>query len=262
MATTRLPFLFLVSFLVSALLSGCSLPSISGEAGYGQFSFSGKAGYTLATTPTNPRNDIRSSLGFDDPEPFPYVHAQAGLGPVLVTASGFQLSTSGTGTLEAQFGSIPVGTAVHADMDVTSIRGTVYAFDLFDILPVPFVSLKPGIGVDYFDVSLKADALSGSVKEDFDTKAPIPILAARAGVNLGIVEGIVEAGGIKIDYQDEINGTFLDLEGLLKVHPASNLTLFAGYRYINVDGDGKDGNNKYDVGLILQGWMVGGGLRF
>ncbi len=258
MATTRLSILF----LVSALLSACSLPTISGAGGYGQFSFSGKAGYTLASTPSNPRNDIRSSLGFDDPEPFPYVHGEAGVGPVLVTASGFQLSTSGSGTLEAQFGSIPVGTAVHADMDVTSMRGTVYAFDLFDIIPLPFVSLKPGIGVDYFDISLKAEALSGAVKEDFTQKAPIPILAARAGVNLGIVEAVLEGGGIKIDYQDEIDGTFLDLEGLLKVHPASNLTLFAGYRYINVDGDGKDGNNRYDVGLVLQGWMVGGGLKF
>ena len=258
MANTRLPFLF----LVSALLSACSLPTISGTAGYGQFSFSGKAGYTLASSPSNLRNDIRSSLGFDDPEPFPYVHGEAGVGPFLVTASGFQLSTSGSGTLEAQFGSIPVGTAVHADMDVTSLRGSLYFFDLFDIVPLPFVSLKPGIGVDYFDVSLKAEALSGAVKEDFTQKAPIPILAARAGVNLGIVEAVLEGGGIKIDYQDEIDGTFLDLEGLLKVHPMSNLTLFAGYRYINVDGDGKDGNNRYDVGLVLQGWMVGGGLKF
>ena len=258
MATTRLSILF----LVSALLSACSLPTISGAGGYGQFSFSGKAGYTLASTPSNPRNDIRSSLGFDDPEPFPYVHGEAVTRTGPTPASGFQLSTSGSGTLEAQFGSIPVGTAVHADMDVTSMRGTVYAFDLFDIIPLPFVSLKPGIGVDYFDISLKAEALSGAVKEDFTQKAPIPILAARAGVNLGIVEAVLEGGGIKIDYQDEIDGTFLDLEGLLKVHPASNLTLFAGYRYINVDGDGKDGNNRYDVGLVLQGWMVGGGLKF
>ncbi len=258
MAKTRLPLLF----LFSCLLAACSLPSISGEAGYGQFSFAGKAGYSTTSSALPVRNDIRSSLGFDDPEPFPYLHAQAGVGPVLVSASGFQLSTSGSGTLDAQFGTIHAGTAVHTDMDVTSIKGTVYMFDLFDILPVPFVSLKPGLGVDYFDVSLKADALSGSVKEDFDTRAPIPILAARAGVNLGIVEGVLEGGAIKIDYQDEINGTFMDLEGILKVHPASNFTLFAGYRYINVDGDGKDGDNKYDVGLVLKGWMVGGGLRF
>lgn len=258
MVSPRLPLLF----CLFALVSGCSLPTISGEAGYGQFSFSGKAGYSLSSSATTARNDIRSSLGFNDPEPFPYIHGKAGLGPVLVTASAFQFSTSGSGTLEAQFGSISAGTAVHADMDVTSIRGSVYFFDVFDIVPLPFVSLKPGVGVDYFDISLKADALSGSVNEDFDTKAPIPILAARAGVDLGVVEGVLEAGGIKIDYQDEIDGTFLDLEALLKVHPTSNFTLFAGYRYINVDGKGKDGDNNYDVGLILQGWMVGGGLRF
>ncbi len=258
MAKLRIPLLF--SF--SALLCACSAPTLSGDLGYGQFSFSGKVGYSLTSSSTPIRNDVRSSLGFDDPEPFPYARAKAGFGPILVSASAFQLSTSGSGTLDAQFGSISAGTQVHADMDITSIRGSVYLFDVFDIVPLPFVSLKPGVGVDYFDISLKADALSGAVQEDFDTKAPIPILAARAGVDLGIVEGVVEAGGIKIDYGDELDGTFLDLEGMVKVHPAANFTLFAGYRYINVDGKGKDGDNNYDVGLILQGWMIGGGLRF
>jgi len=250
-------------FCLSALLSSCSLPTISAEAGYGQFSFSGKVGYTLAASPTtNGRNDIRSSMGFDDPEPFPYLHASAGVGPVFVSASAFKFSTSGSGTLEAQFGSISAGTPIHADMDMTSIRGSVYFFDVFDLLPLPFVSLKPGVGLDFFDISLKADALSGAVKEDFATQAPIPILAARAAVDLGFAEAVLEGGGIKIDYQDEIDGIFLDLEGVLKFHPTSNLTLFAGYRYINVDGSGKDDDNTYDVGLILQGWVIGGGLTF
>ena len=60
----------------------------------------------------------------------------------------------------------------------------------------------------------------------------------------------------------DAGGRFLDFEALVEVNIAPLAHIFAGYRLIDMDGDGDTGNDVYGVDLQLRGWTIGGGLRF
>ncbi len=254
---------FVVS-ISSFLAYGCSTFSISGDAAYTRLELGGEVGFTLASSPTlNTRNDIQDAFGFDEPENQPYGRIQVEAGPVDITMSGFSFDAKQSGTLEASFGSLRRNTDVETDFSLLNLRSTLYFFDVFDIIPLPYVSLMPGIGVELFDLDIDCKEKITNRKEDISITGGLPIVSAKAQVDVGIFQVILEGGGLKVDYKDEIDGTFYDLEGLVKVFPVKNLSFFAGYRYVNLDGDGKDNDdNKYDIDLSIKGFFVGGGLRF
>jgi len=153
-------------------------------------------------------------------------------------------------------------------MELTNLRAAFYFFDFFDVLPIPGLRLKPGIGVDYFDLMIQADA-GGGVSERIDTQALIPIGCLQAGLEVWVFEALMEGGFMQVPQgfvekytDDDYDGTFFDLEGLLKWHPHQNVTLFVGYRYISFDGKGDAGENRFELDSGIRGWMVGGGLKF
>jgi hypothetical protein len=83
----------------------------------------------------------------------------------------------------------------------------------------------------------------------------------RAELDLDWVGLVAEVGYISIDV-DDVDATLLDLEGLIEFRPANWVNLFAGYRMIDLDVQGIDDNERYDVDLQLGGFLVGGGFRF
>jgi hypothetical protein len=49
---------------------------------------------------------------------------------------------------------------------------------------------------------------------------------------------------------------------MLEWYPVPLAHAFVGYRYIGVEGSGETGGDDFATDLQIQGWFVGGGVRF
>ena len=58
----------------------------------------------------------------------------------------------------------------------------------------------------------------------------------------------------------DVDGTYWDVEALLRYQATGLIEIFAGYRFINIDVEGEADGQRFDSDLILSGWMVGGGI--
>lgn len=243
-----------------------SVPACGGlggtaSAGYTQMSLSGdialaptSGGVSLGTI----RQDVESALGLDDASGSPYVRGDVNAAIVTFTASAFQYDQSGTGTLTANFGNISAGTQVRSDVELWNLQGAA----LFELLNIGPVRLAPGIGVNYFTGDIDVSSLTGpSITENVSVDAPIPLLFGEGEVKLGNLRGIVDVGWISGEYGD-VDGTYLDLAGTVRMEIAAHLEVFAGYRWLEADIKGTVDGQAFQGDLVLQGWFLGGSLRF
>ena len=227
-------------------------------AGYMQSELSGDLGLAPSFAPAavSTSVDVEDSFGVSD-EGSPYVRLEAAAGPLNFTASAFRYDSDSTGTLQANFGDITAGLLVNTETEFFNAKGAV----TFDILDVGFLRLSPGLAVDYFDIDVSVTAVGLGAQENLDVQAPVPMLFAQAEATVGPVAATVDVGGIAIDVGD-VDGTYFDVEALLRVAPVSHIEVFAGYRWINMDGKGTADGQDFDADLTLQGWFLGGGFTF
>lgn len=250
-----------LSALVLLGLAACGGVGGTVSAGYTQMSLSGD----IALAPTaggvslgSIQQDVESALGLDDPSGSPYLRGDVNAAIVTFTASAFQYDQSGTGTLTANFGNISAGTQVRSDMELWNLQGAAL-FELLNLGPVRFA---PGLGVNYFTGDIGVASLTGpSISENVSIDAPLPLLYGEAEVALGTLRGIVDIGWISGEYGD-VDGTFLDLAGTVRLELAKHAELFAGYRWIEADVKGTVDGQAFQGDLVLQGWFLGGSLRF
>lgn len=249
-----------VGLVVSLLvLPSCMDLEARAYAGYMQAELTGELGLA-PTAPTTAigRVGLEDSFGSGE-EGSLYARVDATASIFNVTASAFRYDSTGQGTLEAEFGGLQQGLLVDTEVDFLNAKFGV----TFDLIDLGFIRLSPGVAVDYFDLDMSVSAappLSGEA-ESLDLQAPVPMLFVQAEGDVGPVSGIVEVGGMSADYGD-VDGTFIDVEALLRVAPFSNVELFAGYRYISLEGTGDASGQEFDADLALQGWFVGGGVTF
>ena len=242
------------------LLCSCETWFVEADAGYAQLQFAG----TVALAPSGgglpvsaTTVDLEHELGLEDPIGAPYGRVQAGLGPWGLTASGFSLSDVADGRVTRQFGNITVGTDVHTEVKMINLKSAL----TFDVLDTPFLTISPGIAIDYFDFDVNVSAPSLGVSERLKAQAPVPLLFGQVTTSLGPVAASLEGGWMSADVGDA-NGTFLDLEAMLRLRVGLGAHLFAGYRYISIDANGVASGQRFDADFNLQGWMVGAGYRF
>ncbi|MBK8980600.1 MAG: hypothetical protein IPM29_32250 [Planctomycetes bacterium] len=245
---------------LGAVACGCSAPGARVHLGYMQSQVSGE----LALAPssglplTSPLAiDVESGLGLDEPAPSVLVRAELDAGPVRVTASAFQYSESGSGTLTSSFGNIPINADVDSDLDFVALK-TAATFDILDLGPV---RISPGIGVDLFDMKASVTERLTQTTEDVDELFPIPMLFLQGEVEVGPVGAIVDIGGMDVGYGD-FSGTFIDIEALVYYEPVEHVEVFAGYRWISLDADGTVDDQDFVADLVIQGWFLGGGVSF
>lgn len=253
--------LLLLVFLLS-FCSGCSLVGLGGsdyliQAEAGMFQISPDGNLALEDSGGATLNNSLEDLGLDDSESRPYAKASLRLGSNEISLSGFQMDSSGTGTVTAAFGNITAGTPVVSSLEMTNAK-LLYRWYLVDL---PMISVGPGIGFDYIDINAKATASSLSLTEEFDGKAPIPMPGISAEFRLGGLRAFADLYGMKADVSD-IDGTFLDLEGGLRYSPISKVEATVGYRLISIDISGKDGTRDFDVDYSLPGLFFSAGIRF
>jgi hypothetical protein len=223
-----------------------------------QAELSGDAGLAASASPGTVSGsiDVEDSLGIDE-EGSGYVRAEAGVSFINVTASAFQYDSSGTGVLQANFGNIPAGITVDTDLEIIVVKGALH----FDVLDLGFLRLSPGVAVDYFGTDLTATAVGAGFSEDLDIDVPVPMPFLQTEVIVGPVAATLEGGAMAVDYSD-VEGTYIDLEGLVRWTPLPHVEVFGGYRWIDADTDGTADGQDYDADVTLQGWMVGGGFTF
>lgn len=227
-------------------------------AGYIETELSGEVGLEGGVGPVVATSnvDVQDSLGLGK-EGSPYFRADLGTGIVNITGSVFSYDAKGDGLLTANFGGISAGVPVQTDLEFLNIKGAI-TFDLINIGPV---RLSPGVAVDYFDWKMQVTTTALNVTEQLNAEVPVPLLFAQGEVTLGPVAALVDFGGMKASWGD-IDGTYYDLEALLRVNPFSKIELIAGYRWIAVESTGESNGQRYDADVELQGWFVGGGLAF
>lgn len=239
-------------------LPSCTDLEFRAYAGYMQAELSGDVGLASSGAPNivSSTIDIDDSLGLED-EGSVYARVEAEAGIVRVTASAFQYDSTQLGTLQADFGNIPAGITVDTDLELNVLKGAV----TFDVIDFGFLRVSPGIAVDYFDVDMTVTAVGIGIAEDLDIDVPVPMPFVEVEGAVGPVALTVGGGGMQVDYSD-VEGTYWDVEGLLRFSPVDHFELFAGYRWIDVDGGGTADGQDYDTNLTLQGWFVGAGLVF
>lgn len=254
----------LVSTLALSLagLSACSLPRLDAMARYGQYGLDGDI--AISSSGASASNDI-DTLGLDDTEGAAGAVVDFKWGMPHLSISTQSTSYSGDGTLDADISfdgnTIDAGTDVASDLDLDLTTGVL----TFDVLPGP-VELGLGFGVTLvgFDMKFVEDGTGETV--DTDERAPIPVLAARAGMQFGSLEVGGLLSGMSVNSGDVDASLFdLDLFGRWNFiggedHLGGSLVL--GWREVNFDVDYEDGDDDVNLDLGYSGPYIGLLVRF
>jgi hypothetical protein len=60
----------------------------------------------------------------------------------------------------------------------------------------------------------------------------------------------------------DVKGTWIDIEGLANFNVFGPFELFAGYRYISIDTEGEADGQAFEADVVLEGWILGGGISW
>lgn len=254
MQTRRLT-LFVLLLLASSMTS-CFQLQVHAQAGYARLAADGDVGYRNGSSGAAVAQDVESAFGLGDDQGSPYVRGMIDFGVPQLSVSAFQFEDDGSGTLQADFGDIPAGFSVRSELEMTNVKGA-YAFEI----PLGPVSISPGIAVDYFDLSMRVQDQFGALTQDVDLEGPVPLAFLRGELDLSFVSALVELGYMEVSV-DDVDGSLLDVEAQLAVHPVPLLELFVGYRMLNLKVDGEVDGDQFDTDLTIDGFMIGGGVRF
>lgn len=238
------------------LLPACYQFEVAAQAGYAQVSVDGDFGYVQNSSAAAVQQDIGSAFGLGGDAGAPYARVVLDTGVPVLSVSGFTFDDSGTGTLQASFGSIAGSLPVRSELSFSNVKAA-YAFQI----PIGPVSISPGLAVDYFDIDLNVQSVLLATTERVNLSGPLPLAFLRGECALGPVNALAEVGYIGATI-DGVDASLLDIEAQLQVRPTSWLDLFVGYRYLALNAQGVVSNDSYDVDLTVSGFMLGGGFRF
>ncbi|HEB52185.1 MAG TPA: hypothetical protein ENI87_02900 [bacterium] len=239
------------------LLLGCVPVGASGQVGYARMKVAGQLALDAAGNQGSIEQGVDSAFGLGQGEGSPYYRAQVDFGGPVVTASAFWLRDSGRGELADAFGGFASGTSVASRLDVAVAKiGASYDFDL------GLVKVSPGVLFDVFALDFSARELTLNGREEIDDIVFVPMPAVRAESRLGSFAVVAELGGIAASGSGDNEGRFFDAEAMLEWSPLPLAHLFAGYRLLDIDGSGRSGTESFAVDLQIEGWMIGGGVRF
>lgn len=255
--------LFVVSVLFAVLLSGavfsgCSAPSVSAAPLLGFTKLKGDfAASSGAVTASNDFED----LGIDERETEAGARVDLKWGAPHLTFSFARVDQSGDGTTTAQLENdgvtIPVGATVSSDIELT--RGA--AIVTFDVLPTDVVELGLGFGVELMQIDGTITATVGGNSIETDETVPLPVVAGRATVNVGIFDVSLLATGMNVSIDgDEVNFLDLDLQARMSVFEHGRLVV--GYRDWSADLEYDDDGDQIEADLELEGPYIGFALTF
>ncbi len=251
------------------LLCSVSCTSLDARVSAGYFQSEVRGQFALDTSTASAQlgsiqTDIEDNFGIDEASSSPYVRADLSMPFGRVAISGFRYDESGTGQLPAgaTFGDIGLGqtstTAISTDLTVQNIKVS-WTYDLIDL---PLLRVSPGLAVDIFDIETEVRSVTPiSAFEQVEVFAPVPMIYVQGELDLGYVAANLDIGAMDVDLPDA-DGTYWDIDAMIRVRPGGPVEFFAGYRFIHIDGDGEAEGQAFDANLQLNGWFLGGGVTF
>ncbi|MGK0205953.1 MAG: hypothetical protein ACI89X_002289 [Planctomycetota bacterium] len=244
--------------LLLASFAGCVPFGVSGQVGYTQMKVGGELALTSGTGNLQAiEQGVDSAFGLGDGQGSPYLRGQLDFGAPVVSASVFWLRETGQGQLADSFGGLLQGTVVESTLDLAVAKITAsYDFDL------GLVKVSPGVLFDVFALDFRAREQTLMSSEEIDDIAFLPMAFLRAETGLGPVNAVAELGYLEFSSIDGKHGQFLDFEAMVEWFPLPLGHIFAGYRYISTKGEGDTGSGDFATDLQIQGWVIGGGIRF
>jgi len=243
--------------LVALSLLACVSPTLDVGVHYGEYSLDGGLGFgsggISGTTPLR-----RIGLGDDSPVG---ASATVGLGSTMLLFSATTPSFKGSGTFDAN---IDIGgVTINQGADVTSELniGMYQGLLLFEIIPGSTVDLAIGLGVNMLDLSGSFTEDGTQTKLSLDQAIPIPVLATRAGVELGPVglSALVTWMGVSYEGSD-LDALDLDLRAQMDIF--GPMIGYAGYRNTSLDIFYKDGSDFGNFDVSISGFYIGTGVSF
>lgn len=247
--------LFCLAFL---LLAACSAPRFEATPSYGFTKLSGD--FAIATGSVSSTNDLKD-LGLDDQEGSPGARVDLSWGSPHLTIAVAQMNTDGTGTTTADLtqGGVTINAGTNVDSSVDLTYGT--AVVTFDFVPSDAVEVGIGFGAEAASVQTKVKPTGLGAGIDTDESAPVPVLALRAGVDLGpiAIDGLLT--GIKIDYSGD-SLTFYDLDLRARWEMFEHAHLLVGYKRWKVDLDYEDGADNVQLDVTADGPYLGVVIAF
>jgi len=192
----------------------------------------------------------------------PYIRVDYEIEQWTAEFSGFQYKDSARSNLSYPYGDIPTGTEVDTELRVSNAKLGV----LRDVVNAGPVMVSAGLAFSYFDVdmdvaSTKPLAAPNTVYEESNFQAPVPMLYVRGSVEAKSVRAELSLAWIEADIAD-VQGLFFDVDAMLVYSPVPAFDIFAGYRYINLDVDGKLDGQQFTTHVELSGWYLGAGITF
>lgn len=249
--------------LLGIVLGGCAIVGngggdylVRGEVGSIGIKPDGSFGLVNTVGASVPKVDL-GDLGLDDKQNEVYGKVSLRMGSSELSVSAFQTDFSGSGVLTAAFGSITASTTVNSTLELTNAK-FLWRWYLVDM---DFLSIGPGLGVDYVDMKAKVTAPSLSTTEDFSAKAPIPMPGVSAEARFGPLAAYADVYGLTV-HQGDADGSFLDLEGGLRYKPFPFVDASVGYRKIKIQASGDDGTQSFDADYTLPGVFFSIAIRF
>lgn len=244
--------------LLLASFAGCVPFGVSGQVGYTQMKVGGELALTGGSGNQQAIDQsVDSAFGLGDQQGSPYFRGQLDFGAPVVTASVFWLRESGQGQLADSFGGLLQGTVVDSTLDLAVAKITAsYDFDL------GFVKLSPGVLFDVFALDFRASEQALMSSEEIDDIAFVPMAFLRGEAGIGPLTAVAELGYLEFSDLDGNDGKFLDFEAMIEWYPVPLGHVFAGYRFISIRGEGDTDSEDFATDLQIQGWVIGGGVRF
>ena len=208
------------------------------------------------------QHGLGSDLGLDDQEPSLLVRGEASTDRFRLRLSSFRHDQSSGTLLNAPFGDLASGTPVNVDLEFLNVKAAL-SYDLveFELGDAGVVRLAPGIAANYIDldISVRGVGIPGFESVRNNVLVPMPFLLGE--VEAGAVFAAVDFGGLAADLGDG-SGIYWDLDATIGVRPQDDIELLVGYRWVQADVPGRADGRDYDADIDVQGWFVGGGIRF
>ncbi len=201
------------------------------------------------------QNDLDRDLGLAGTETSPYLRFETEYERHRVRLHGFGMEGDGSGTLAGDFGNLAAGTQVTTSLEFFAV-GATYAYEL---LREEHYRIAVGAALNYYSLDVAARSTGG--REAVETSVLVPMPYAEVEGFLGPLTAGANAGLMSADLGDA-SGRYLDIESYLRWQATEQFDLMLGYRYLVLDGYGRASARDFDADIDVQGFFVGGGVRF
>lgn len=234
-------------------ITGCAALQVEATPHYGLSQLEGD--FAIATGGITGTNDV-GDLGLDDEEAAPGVRADLRWGMPHLTVTVTDTSWSGSGTTTADLSqdgvTIPAGSNVDSEVDLVYGNAIV----TFDFVPGDTFEVGLGFGLEAASVQTSVRQVGLGAVIDTDEDLPIPVIALRAGVDLGPVSFDGLLAGISMDYDgDSLTFYDVDLRGRWEMFDHAHLMV--GYKRWVVDLEYEDGAENVELDITADGPYFG-----